>query len=160
MNYHQQEIQALNQELLNYQEVAPPEAIEAAEETRAEAEPDLSLLTERHAFEQHLNEFLTAARQRLEDGDREEPLCDCSRPTCPLKNEELPSQVLTADDLEAGIRRYERDHVGSAQVLADARDDFAETAGEVKTTLREAVGLIKQTDFSEDDDSENAEAAA
>ncbi|NLV14357.1 hypothetical protein [Haloarcula argentinensis] len=159
MSYHKDEIDRLNEELLNYQEVADPAAIDAAEEKRSEAEPDLSEIMRPNAYERHLNTFLAEAADALEAGERDDPLCDCPRPTCPLKRQALPPQVLDAPSLDEGIRLYQRDHVGSAAVLDDARTSFNETCAEVKSVLREAVGLIKQRNLeSSDDESDETDA--
>lgn len=152
MTYHKQEIRRLNQEILNYQEVAEPSAIDAAEEKRSEAEPELSEIMRPNAFERHLNAFLAEAAADLKDGERDEPLCDCARPTCPLKRQALPPQVLNAESIDEGIRVYQRDHVGSAAVLDEARESFMGTCADVKTVLRQAVGLIKQHDIETDDE--------
>jgi len=156
MTYHKSAIERLNTELLNYQEVAKPAALEAAEEKRKEAEPDLSELTEPNAYERHLNNYLAEAQREADQNNRDDPRCDCPRPTCPLKNGELPEAVVNADSLDEGIRVYQRDHVGSAAVLSEARRDYMETCADVKSVLREAVGLIKQDQIP--DDSEEATA--
>lgn len=158
MNYQQEEIRELNREITDYHEVATPQAIEAAEEKRREAEPELSTLTQPDAFEEFLTGYLADQLEALKDGSRTDPVCDCPRPTCPLKRGELPQMVFDGETLERGARRYEREHIGSATVLNEAREAFAETCGDVKATLRAAVGLIQKTNF--DTDEESAEASA
>lgn len=152
MTYHKQEIERLNTELLNYQEVAKPAALEAAEQKRKEAEPELSELTEPHAYERHLNKYLADAQAAADAGERDEPRCDCGRPTCPMLNGKLPTSVVNAGSIDQGIRIYQRDHVGSATVLSEARRDYMQTCADVKSILREAVGLIKQDQIPDADD--------
>ena len=147
MTYHKDEIRRLNTELLNFQEVADPKAIKAAEEKRAEAEPELSEVLEANAYERHLTSFVADEVAALASGDRGEAVCDCPRPTCPLKLGQLPPAELQAGDLDQGIRRYQHSHVGDAVVLDEAREAFMEKCGRVKSVVREAVGIIKQDEF-------------
>jgi len=169
VRHHKREIQQLCDNIIDAHEYATLEEIIDAEDIREDVEPDLSKVMQADAFDRHLTEYLAAAKraqssgrlgQFLPDGtlheDEAAHLCNCSRPTCPVKNETLPAQVTRADQLDEGIRHYQNNHLGDAVVLTAARDDFAETCAEIKQTLRRAVATIR----SMDTDSESEEAAA
>lgn len=158
MEHHKREIESLSREIINQQEVSTPGNIKAAEKVRSEAEPELTNLMRPDAFEHHLNNFLQAERENLNDGDRDEPLCDCSRPTCPVKQATLPPAIQHHDDLLEGIRNYQRSHVGNAKGLSEARDAFIERCAEVKTVLREAIGELKIQQMTDETDDESVEA--
>ena len=158
MQHHKKEIESISQSIIDLQEVATPKAIEASEEARQGAEPELTDLMRPDAFEYHLNDYLQDEREKLNRGERDDPLCDCSRPTCPVKHAKLPPQVEQYDDLLEGIRNYQRTHVGSARGLSEARDSFIDRCADVKTTLRKSLAAIQMTEQADEQPDEAASA--
>jgi len=103
------------------------------------------------AFRRHLVEYLQDEKERFENGERTEdgerkPLCGCSNPYCALKQGKLPPQVSLHDDIDEGITEYTASHSGRPIVLQEAREDFTETAAEVRQTLEESLAILRRND--------------
>lgn len=79
---------------------------------------------------------------RESDGDRDEPLCECANPMCPLKRGELPPTIRDADDLTAAMYRYQDRHP-DAVILLEARDALADQKREIRSAFREAIDLLE-----------------
>lgn len=95
-------------------------------------------LKRRNPFERFLQEYLAAASEAYETGERDRPLCDCRDPRCRLKRGNLPARIRTHDGIRDGIDEFRSEHVGDAGVLVDAQREWADRVREYREALREA----------------------
>jgi len=146
-----EDLEELTERIMDQRAVAGPEAIEAAMDVRDDVAHQLVEITRPNAFRRHLVEYIQEQKELFENGERmkdgeRKPLCDCSNPYCALKQGKLPPQVSLHDDLDEGITEYTADHSGRPIVLQEAREDFTETAAEVRRTLEESLAILRQNE--------------
>jgi len=149
-----EDLEELTERIMDQRAVAGPDAIEEAMDVRDDVAHQLIELTRPNSFERHLVEYIQEQKEQFEKGERMEngerkPLCDCSNPYCALKQGKLPPQVSLHDDLDEGITQYTADHSGRPIVLQEAREDYTETAAEVRRTLEESLAILRRNDRSE-----------
>lgn len=147
------DLEELTERIMDQRAVAGPEAIEEAMDVRDEVAHKLIELTRPKAFRRHLVEYLQDEKEKFENGERTEngerkPLCDCSNPYCALKQGKLPPQVSLHDDIDEGITEYTASHSGRPIVLQEAREDYTNTAAEVRQTLERSLAILRRNESS------------
>lgn len=157
------ELRSLWESITIEQEVAGDHAITESEAILTDVEQDIARLTLEGAYRRHLLEYIQSERDAFQDGRRAGALCSCENPYCPVKTGRLPSRVRMADSLEAGITRFLTDHDGDATVLVEARRDWVREVSDAKSSLRQALRILRRDERPEDtdgDDTEDDEAEA
>jgi len=145
------DLEELTERIMDQRAVAGPDAIEEAMDVRDEVAHQLIELTRPNAYRRHLVEYLQDQKEKFETGERMEdgerkPLCDCSNPYCALKQGKLPPQVSLHDDLDEGITEYTASHSGRPIVLQEAREDYTDTAAEVRQTLERSLAILRRNE--------------
>lgn len=75
-------------------------------------------------FRQFVRLYLQSEHQKAQEGDRDEPLCECALLTsCDLKRANLPARVERADSVQEGISLHLRKHP-EAVVLREGQQEF------------------------------------
>lgn len=130
---------------------------------------DWEQLYQDYGERQFLTQYLREQREayRSERGDREEPLCECGNPLCPLKRGKLPPAIREREDLTAAMYEYQERHP-DAVVLLGAREALAEQKREIRTAFRKAIDLLETelngsrsvADLSNDDRTPDVPATA
>lgn len=152
------ELDELSESILIQQEVAGAHALEESEELLQGIAGDITRLTLDSAYRRHILTYLKQERERFVDGERTAPLCSCTNPFCDLKEGKIPSRVLLADTVDAGITDYLAQHNGDAHVLDEAREEWIGQCGEVKQTMRQALAILRRDERPEDDEGEETAA--
>jgi len=155
-----QEIEDLAAEIRRLEEVEDGESIQAAMDIVSEVATDATRLQQEDAYHDWLIDTLNREKDRLDAGERSEPLCTCSDPYCAIKRGKIPAAVRMADSIDRGIRVFKQDHVGDPRVLIDARERWLTKANRTREALRTAVLVIRgelDHDPREDDPAETIE---
>lgn len=123
----------------------PPEVRQQVRETLSGVSTQWEKLTQPFGEHQVLSEHLRRERKRFRNGERDEPLCECRDPLCPLKQGKLPAPVRRREDLVAAMFEYQDEHP-EAVILLEAREALAEEKAEVRDAFREALDLLEVLD--------------
>lgn len=139
------ELQELYDNIVDHYQVAQLDELEAAGDAIEDVEEEFTELVMEGAYQRFLIDHMQAAKESYQDpeGDREEPLCSCDRAFCPIKQAKLPAKVEMADDTDAALMQYQRQHNGDCRILSDARSAFVSKGARVRRGLRRGVGLIR-----------------
>lgn len=127
------------------------------DELRAEIEAELPSIYREYvalqsddAFEQHLSRYVTQEYKKRQRGERDEPLCSCSLPTCPLTNGKIPAEVqynpnALANQMDGRKRvlKYVQKHQGK-EVLHEVLDTWDEREGELHRRIAEILSTVTQ----------------
>jgi len=99
-------------------------------------QPDLDrVLDFDNGYRDFLLDYMSTEVDRFPD-ERSDPICTCDDLGCVLKDGRLPRQVVTADTIEDGIKRYKQTHGGTPQVLIDGAEKWRQKRRNVWYVLR------------------------
>lgn len=125
--------------------------VDDREELRQEVNelwPEIQRLHGGNAYNQHITSYIDEEHRRLhnpreDEVPREQPLCGCSSPTCPLKRGELPAKAKTRagssivdTDPHAAVAETIEQHT-KPYVLKEAAEAWHDETGEALMELYE-----------------------
>lgn len=120
--------------LLSNPDVSPETRVDVAEK-RDSISTDLDYIRRGDSgYEDHLLEAIRDS----------EDACSCTMKTCDLKHGKVPQRVRRSDEpVDEALRRFRHEH-GGAEVLDDAREDWAERTNRVRETISECITLVQE----------------
>lgn len=115
----------------------------------ADVRADAHALEGDRAFEHYVINYVAREFSRIQDHEREEPLCSC-RNRCPVKEGKIPAAVRMADSLDDGIRRYKQQHVGKPVVLIEAYQAFSRDVARIETRYERIKTAMVRNEVPDD----------
>lgn len=111
-----------------------PEVEDWCTDRLAEIRTDKRMLEGKRAFEHFVIDHISDEKEKLNDNERDEPLCTCAN-HCPLIQGKIPAAVRLEDSFDDGVRRYKQEHIGRPTALIEAYREWEATIARVETEL-------------------------
>lgn len=132
-----------------YYDAASPDVREQADEIIPWSE--IYKLNDDDHFLRFIRGYIEDESAKRDQGGRAKPLCRCADRACPVKEGDLPPQVVPrrrgVDELEEGVEDRVDAFVNGDHpdvVVAEALDDYLERYAEILPKLTRAVSLLEE----------------